>query len=103
MNNLKFEDLNLSPEMLKSIKESGYETPTTIAAQAIPLGLDGGDFIGQSQTLRTGKTMAFSIPIVERIDKSVFKPQAIILCPTRELAWQYRCQMKSTKYASSLK
>lgn len=87
MNNLKFEDLNLSPEMLKSIKESGYETPTTIQAQAIPLGLDGGDFIGQSQT-GTGKTMAFSIPIVERIDKSVFKPQAIILCPTRELAVQ---------------
>lgn len=87
INEITFEDLNLSPEIMKSIKESGYVTPTTIQAQAIPLGLEGRDFIGQSQT-GTGKTMAFAIPIVEQIDKSLAKPQAIILCPTRELAMQ---------------
>lgn len=99
MNNMKFEDLNLSPEILKSIKDRGFENPTTIQEQAIPLGLSGKDFIGQSQT-GTGKTMAFSIPIVEQIDKSLAKPQAIILCPTRELAVQVSDEInKICKYS----
>lgn len=99
MNNMKFEDLTLSPEILKSIKDRGYENPTTIQEQAIPLGLSGRDFIGQSQT-GTGKTMAFSIPIVEQIDKSLAKPQAIILCPTRELAVQVSNEInKICKYS----
>lgn len=99
MNNMKFEDLNLSPEILKSIKDRGFESPTTIQEEAIPLGLSGKDFIGQSQT-GTGKTMAFSIPIVEQIDKSLAKPQAIILCPTRELAVQVSNEInKICKYS----
>lgn len=87
MDKIEFRDLNLSERTLEALKEKGYEYPTPIQAQAIPYGLQGIDFIGQSQT-GTGKTMAFSIPIVEKIDTHKKKIQALILCPTRELAVQ---------------
>lgn len=83
----RFEDFNLSPEIFKALAERGFETPTVIQEKAIPLGLSGKDFIGQSQT-GTGKTLAFALPIIEQIDRKVERPQAIILCPTRELAVQ---------------
>ncbi len=87
MENKQFIDLGLSQRTLDALKVKGYEHPTPIQEQAIPLGLQGIDFIGQSQT-GTGKTMAFTVPIVERIDTHNKKIQALILCPTRELAVQ---------------
>ncbi|MDO5096179.1 MAG: DEAD/DEAH box helicase [Peptostreptococcaceae bacterium] len=87
MNITQFNDLGLSAKTLEALLEKGYQQPTPIQSEAIPYGLEGLDFIGQSQT-GTGKTMAFSIPIVERIDLKKKKIQALILCPTRELAVQ---------------
>lgn len=87
MNETQFKDLGLSEKTLSALSQRGYETPTEIQALAIPLGLEKVDFIGQSQT-GTGKTMAFTIPIVENIDMESNKIQALILCPTRELAVQ---------------
>lgn len=87
MNIKKFDDLNLSAMMLDLIEKRGYTEPTQIQSEAIPIVLEGFDFIGQSQT-GTGKTMAFSIPIIEKLDRKSKKIQALILCPTRELAVQ---------------
>jgi ATP-dependent RNA helicase DeaD len=82
-----FKDLPLSMEVLKSVKELGYETLFPIQAQAIMPLLEGKDVIGQAQT-GTGKTAAFGLPMVERLDPQVHKVQGLILVPTRELAMQ---------------
>ncbi|MBR6767004.1 MAG: DEAD/DEAH box helicase [Clostridia bacterium] len=84
-----FESLNLLPEIQRAIEEMGFEAPTEIQAQAIPMLRSGVDVIGRSQT-GTGKTMAFAIPAVEMIDRTEAEPtvQVLILCPTRELAQQ---------------
>lgn len=82
-----FSELNLSPELLKAIDRLGYEKATPIQAETIPLLLSGRDVTGQSQT-GSGKTAAFAIPLVERTDPQQGVVQAIILCPTRELAVQ---------------
>jgi ATP-dependent RNA helicase DeaD len=87
MNTLKFDELNLSKELTKAITDLGYEEATPIQSQAIPFLLEGRDLIGQAQT-GTGKTAAFGIPIIEKVDTSDKKPQVIVLCPTRELAVQ---------------
>jgi len=84
---LKFEELNLSKEILDAVKDMGFEEASPIQAEAIPLILDGKDIIGQAQT-GTGKTAAFAIPIIEKIDASSRTLQAVILCPTRELVIQ---------------
>ena len=86
---MTFESLNLLPEMQRAIEAMGFTEPTGIQAQAIPLLRAGADIIGRSQT-GTGKTMAFAIPAVEMIDRTEAEPtvQALILCPTRELAQQ---------------
>ncbi len=84
---LKFSDLGISEEILKSVEEMGYTEPSQIQAEAIPHVLEGRDVIGQAQT-GTGKTAAFAIPIIDLVDPDYNKPQAIILCPTRELAVQ---------------
>ena len=98
MEPLKFEDLNLSKEMRKAIENMGFEETTPIQAETIPLILEGKDVIGQAQT-GTGKTVAFGIPILELIQSKVKKPQAIILCPTRELAIQVAEEFKKlSKY-----
>ena len=81
------EMLGLSPEVAQAIEEMGYETPTPIQQEAIPPMLAGRDVIGQAQT-GTGKTAAFGIPLVEKIDPSLRRVQALVLCPTRELAMQ---------------
>ena len=73
--------------MLRAVKEMGFEQCTPIQAQAIPVLLQGNDVIGQAQT-GTGKTVAFGIPVVEKVDPSQRHVQAIIMCPTRELAIQ---------------
>ncbi len=86
-----FSDLDLSQEMLDALADAGYEKPSPIQAGLIPLALDELDVVGQAQT-GTGKTAAFSIPILELLEPlSVMpKPQALILVPTRELAVQVR-------------
>lgn len=84
---LKFSDLGISAEILKSVEEMGYTQPSQIQVEAIPHVLEGRDVIGQAQT-GTGKTAAFAIPIIDLVDADYNRPQAIILCPTRELAVQ---------------
>ena len=82
-----FESLGLSAPILKAIAEIGYETPTPIQEKTIPPMLAGRDLIGQAQT-GTGKTAAFAIPILEKIDLAIPEVQALVLAPTRELAIQ---------------
>ncbi len=82
-----FEDLGLSSALLRTLGDLGYETPTPIQQQTIPSLLAGRDLIGQAQT-GTGKTAAFSLPILERIDITRNAVQALVLVPTRELAIQ---------------
>ncbi len=82
-----FADLGLGDSLLKALTEIGYETPSPIQAQCIPILLDGHDLLGMAQT-GTGKTAAFALPLLEKIDVRVAKPQALILTPTRELAIQ---------------
>jgi ATP-dependent RNA helicase DeaD len=90
----KFEDLRLSKDLLKAVEDMGFEEMTPIQARAIPLILEGKDIIGQAQT-GTGKTLAFGLPILQSIHPKVKKVQAIILCPTRELAIQVAEELKS--------
>jgi len=82
-----FADLNLIAPLLQSLEGLGYETPTPIQAQTIPLLLDGKDVIGQAQT-GTGKTAAFALPLLSHIDLTQKLPQVLVLAPTRELAIQ---------------
>jgi ATP-dependent RNA helicase DeaD len=82
-----FADLRLSPELQKAIRDMGFEEPTPIQSLAIPPIREGKDVIGQAYT-GTGKTAAFGIPALERIDPGDRRVQSIILCPTRELAIQ---------------
>jgi ATP-dependent RNA helicase DeaD len=82
-----FADLHLSAEVLSAIDALGYEEPTPIQAQTIPLLLEGRDVLAQAQT-GTGKTAAFALPIIERVDKQPRQVQALVLAPTRELAVQ---------------
>ena len=85
---VSFEDFNFSPELMKSIKEAGFETPTPIQAETIPLLLAGQtDFLGLAAT-GTGKTAAYALPLLEGLDGHAKGVQALILCPTRELAKQ---------------
>lgn len=82
-----FADLGLSPLLLESIATVGYTTPSPIQERTIPALLEGKDVIAQAQT-GSGKTAAFGLPIIETIDRTVRGIQALILCPTRELAIQ---------------
>lgn len=82
-----FSDLDLPSSVLKSITELGYETPSPIQAACIPLLLNGQDVLGMAQT-GTGKTAAFALPLLSRIDLKLKKPQVLVLAPTRELAVQ---------------
>ncbi|HYF35206.1 MAG TPA: DEAD/DEAH box helicase, partial [Prosthecobacter sp.] len=82
-----FAELGLSPELLKAIEAQGFEQPSPIQAQAIPVALTGRDVVGQSQT-GSGKTLAFGLPAVQRIDNTSRATQTLIMCPTRELAMQ---------------
>lgn len=84
---IKFADLGLSAPILKTLTEIGYETPSPIQAQAIPVLLKGGDILGMAQT-GTGKTAAFALPILSNIDLKQKSPQVLVLAPTRELAIQ---------------
>lgn len=87
MEKQRFDGLGLSPEILKAVAQLGFEEATPIQSAAIPVLLAGGDLVGQSQT-GSGKTAAFSIPAIEKVDPSNREVQVLILCPTRELAEQ---------------
>ena len=95
-----FRDLALIEPLLKALEDVGYETPSPIQAQVIPLMLQGKDVLGQAQT-GTGKTAAFALPILSRIDLRQKDPQVLVLAPTRELAIQVAEAFQS--YAAHLK
>ena len=100
---LTFKDLGLTEKTLKPLEEKGFERPSPIQALTIPALLNGDkDIIGQAQT-GTGKTAAFSLPILEKIEKSTGHVQAIILAPTRELAVQVAEEMNSLAHGRRLK
>ena len=82
-----FAELGISDDVLDSLKKMGFEAPTAIQAQTIPLLLNGHDVLGQAQT-GTGKTAAFAIPAIEKTDPKLNEIQVLIQCPTRELAIQ---------------
>ncbi|RKZ49867.1 MAG: ATP-dependent helicase [Gammaproteobacteria bacterium] len=82
-----FDDMNLSVPVMKALKDVGYESPSPIQAKTIPLVLAGKDLVGQAQT-GTGKTAAFALPLLSRIDLKKKIPQVLVLTPTRELAIQ---------------
>ncbi|MBS1160001.1 MAG: ATP-dependent helicase CsdA [Proteobacteria bacterium] len=94
-----FADLGLSASLLKTLSDIGYESPSPIQAECIPILLQGRDLIGQAQT-GTGKTAAFALPLMEQIDVKLTKPQALVLTPTRELAIQVAEALQS--YAKNL-
>ncbi len=94
MNN-PFKLLGISDDVVNAVKDLGFESPTPIQEQAIPVLLEGNnDFVGLAQT-GTGKTAAFGLPLIELIDFKINKPQALILCPTRELCLQITSDIKN--------
>jgi ATP-dependent RNA helicase DeaD len=97
---MTFSDLGLGDAVLKALSDVGYETPSAIQAATIPTLLAGRDVVGLAQT-GTGKTAAFALPILDRLDVSQKTPQALVLAPTRELALQV-CEAFE-KYASHVK
>lgn len=103
METLKFNELDLSPEILRGVKEMGFEEASPIQSKAIPVAMTGADVIGQAQT-GTGKTAAFGIPILEKVRKEIKHPQTLVLCPTRELAVQAAEEIrKLAKYMHGVK
>lgn len=103
MKNLAFESLDLTKGITRAISDLGFEEPTPIQIQSIPLIRQGLDVIGQAQT-GTGKTAAFGIPILEKVNPSNKAIQAIVLCPTRELAIQVAEEFrKLSRYIHKIK
>ncbi|NTV90144.1 MAG: DEAD/DEAH box helicase [Clostridiales bacterium] len=103
MDSLIFKDLNLSEEVQKAIADMGFEEATPIQSRAIPPIMEGQDVIGQAQT-GTGKTCAFGIPAIEMADPDKNDVQALILCPTRELAIQISEELKGvSKYKTGIR
>lgn len=92
MEKRRFTELGLSPEVLKAVDKMGFEEASPIQTAVIPLLLEGRDVVGQSST-GSGKTAAFGIPMIERIDPQSRVVQALVLCPTRELAVQVAEEM----------
>lgn len=100
---MKYEDAKIDERILRAVKEMGFDRMTPIQEQAIPLFMTGRDIIGQAQT-GTGKTAAFGIPILQKIDPDNRNLQAVILCPTRELAMQAADELrKFAKYMQGIK
>lgn len=100
---MKFDELNIDERILRAIEDMGFEETSPIQTQAIPAVCEGIDVVGQSQT-GTGKTAAYTIPMLMKIDPQIKKPQAIVLCPTRELAVQVAEEIrKLAKYMSDIK
>ena len=100
---MRYEDADIDERILRAVTELGFEQMTPIQEQAIPIFMSGQDIIGQAQT-GTGKTAAFGIPILQKIDPEDRSLQAVILCPTRELAMQAADQLrKFSKYMHGIK
>lgn len=103
MKEIMFKDLDISKNIQKGIKEVGFEEPTPIQSLTIPKALEGVDIIGQAQT-GTGKTAAFGIPLLNKIYLPDKSPQAIVICPTRELSIQVAEEFgKLSTYMNKLK
>ena len=103
METVKFEEMGLSEEIQKAVRYMGFEEASPIQAKAIPAMISGIDLIGQAQT-GTGKTAAFGIPILEKVDPKLKKLQAIVLCPTRELAIQVADEIRNlSRYMHGIK
>lgn len=100
---MKFEELQINECILKAVEDMGFEEASPIQAKSIPVIMEGRDVVGQAQT-GTGKTAAYSIPLLQKIDPELKKVQAIVLCPTRELAVQVAEEIrKLAKYMSDVK
>lgn len=100
---MKFDELNIDERILRAIEDMGFEETSPIQTQAIPAVCEGIDVVGQAQT-GTGKTAAYTIPMLMKIDPQIKKPQAIVLCPTRELTVQVAEEIrKLAKYMSDIK
>lgn len=97
---ITFSDLHLDPAILRAVEDAGYEVPSPIQEQSIPPLLAGNDILGQAQT-GTGKTAAYALPLLSKIDLSNQSPQVLVLTPTRELAIQVAEAMQA--YARHLK
>ena len=102
MKNVSFSELGIQPEILKAVREMGFEAPTTIQEQCIPAILSGFDVVGQAQT-GTGKTAAFGIPAIQMANIGSNIPSVLILTPTRELAIQVTGELiKLAKYTNGV-
>ena len=100
---MNYSDAQMNENILRAVTEMGFEVMTPIQEQAIPVLLEGKDVIGQAET-GSGETAAFAIPMIERIDENVRRPQGIILCPTRELAMQAAEEIRRlAKYMCGIK
>lgn len=98
-----FEKMGLDKKLLRAIEDMGFDSATPIQERAIPIELSGRDMIGQAQT-GTGKTAAFGLPLLMSVDPKIKKLQAVILCPTRELAIQVSDELhKYAKYLHGVK
>ncbi|MGN0399757.1 MAG: DEAD/DEAH box helicase [Blautia sp.] len=103
METIRFEDLGLYPEIERAVRFMGFEEASPIQTKAIPAMISGRDIIGQAQT-GTGKTAAFGIPLLQKISPKNKKLQAIVLCPTRELAIQVADEIRNlAKYMHGIK
>ncbi|MCC5910307.1 MAG: DEAD/DEAH box helicase [Clostridiaceae bacterium] len=99
----EFKDLNMNDKIYKAVEELGFETPTPIQVQAIPKLYEGKDIIGQAQT-GTGKTAAFGIPMIDKVDTKGNSPQILVMAPTRELSVQVADELrKFCKYLPGVK
>ena len=103
METVRFEEMGLSEEIQKAVRYMGFEEASPIQAKAIPAMISGIDLIGQAQT-GTGKTAAFGIPLLEKVDPKLKKLQALVLCPTRELAIQVADEIRNlSRYMHGIK
>jgi ATP-dependent RNA helicase DeaD len=103
METMRFDELQLDERILRAVADMGFEEASPIQAQAIPVQVEGRDIVGQAQT-GTGKTAAFGIPMLQKIDPKVKKLQAVALCPTRELAIQVADEVRRlAKYMHGVK
>lgn len=103
METVRFDELNINEKLLKAITDIGYEEATPIQAKSIPVILEGHDVVGQAQT-GTGKTATFAIPLLQKINPKSKSVQAMVLCPTRELAIQVADEVrKLSKYLHGIK
>lgn len=103
METVRFDELQLDERILRAVADMGFEEASPIQAQAIPVQMEGRDIIGQAQT-GTGKTAAFGIPLLQKVDPKSKKLQAVALCPTRELAIQVADEIRRlAKYMHGVK